>query len=289
MKLLKTLQKARKSGFAVGAFNVSTFAQIKAVARAVRKHRVPTILEMSPGEAEFLGIETLAVIVKNLRASQGLPIFLNLDHAQKIENIQRALTAGFDLVHFDGSELPLNENIIKTREVVRLAHEAGVLVEGEIDQAGKHSTVNPGEGRSILTDPGKAARFVSETGVDILACFFGNLHGVYNHELELDLDHFLKIERAVEEARASESPMFFSLHGGSGVRGEDVRGAVREGIVKVNINTELRLAWARALRESLDRNRGEIVPYRILPPVVDRILSVVESKIELLDGSTDRG
>ena len=317
MTLKETFQRAQSGGFALGAFNVSTLEQIRAIVAAVDALKSPVILEVSPGEAEFLGIETLAAVRDSLVANhvnspnpakekrQALrnfsepasgelagsfpsgSIFLNLDHARDLESIKRALEAGFDMVHFDGSELSFAENIERTREVVETAHREGALVEGEIDRAGGHSVLKSEIGDKVLTDPEKAAQFVSETGVDILACFFGNLHGVYGEELALDLGHLAKIKKSVESVPKSVQSVFFSMHGGSGVKEEDVREAVKGGIVKVNVNTELRLAWSEALRDSLAKNPEEIVPYKVLIPVVEQVQEVVENKIKLL-GFSDK-
>lgn len=271
--LREQFAKANQGGWAIGAFNVATLEPVKAVVAAGAKRKVPVILEMSPNEAEFLGVETLAALVATYRGEKRAPLFLNLDHAQDLEIIKLALTTGFDMVHFDGSSLPPEENIARTKEVVKLAHEQGALVEGEIDAAKGGSVVHVGVPEKILTSPEQAADFVTRTGVDLLAVFFGNLHGVYRGE-SLDLGHLEKIKQAVK--------CFLTLHGGSGLSGEDLRGAVQRGIVKVNINTELRLAWSESLRQSLVQNPEEIVPYRILPSVVEDITAVVEEKLGFL-------
>ncbi|MFW6109981.1 MAG: class II fructose-bisphosphate aldolase [Patescibacteria group bacterium] len=296
MSLRTTFKKYRKQSASLGAFNLSTVSQLKAAVAAACDLQTPLILELSPGEAGFFGIETLAGIRDSLveiRAEfcstvrigdADLPnIYLNLDHAESINTIKRALEAGFDMVHFDGSELPFEENIAKSKSVVEIARKYNALVEGEIDQAGGHSTVKSEVGKKVMTDPKKAADFVSKTGVDILACFFGNLHGVYSKELELDFNHFQKIKMSIESACPGRSRrVFFSLHGGSGVRAGDLSKAAGQGIAKMNFNTELRQAWASSLRESLAKKKGEIVPYKVLPPVIGSVREVVEEKLRLI-------
>lgn len=300
MKLKNVFNNALEQGYSLGAFNVSTLDQVKAILNAALEKRTPVILELSPGEAEFFGIEVLAGIrdgvvkdpaageiskeIANFTARQeGRPaIFLNLDHADDMDSIKRALEAGFDMVHFDGSELPFEENVAQTTRVVELARKYNALVEGEIDQAGGHSIVKEDEGQKVLTEPEKAAEFISRTGVDILACFFGNLHGVYSKELELDFSHFQEIQASVRSVSKSALSAFFSLHGGSGVKASDLSKAAKSGIVKVNFNTELRQAWANSLRESLAADTEQIVPYKVLPPVIEAVQDVVEGKIKLL-------
>ncbi len=275
MHLRNFLQEARQEHFALGAFNISTLEQFKAII-GLCGTKLPIIVEMSSGEAQFFGIENLASLVLYYRQEGGYPLFLNLDHARKLSEIERALQCGFDLVHFDGSHLSLEENILQTKRVVELARDYDALVEGELDQAGGHSTVKPGVGEPILTNPEQAAHFVSETNVDLLACFFGNLHGMYGKELRLNFEHLQQLSTKLD--------CFISMHGGSGVRAEDVREAASAAVVKVNVNTELRLAWSEALRESLASNPEEIVPYKVLPPVVEKIQNVVERKLALLNG-----
>jgi len=280
MTLAETFQKVQEERGALGAFNVSTLAQVKAIVAAARALEASVILEMSPGEADFLGIDLLAKIREGLAEGSPAPLFLNLDHARDVGNIEKALAAGFDMVHFDGSDLPLEENIARTKEVVALAHEKGALAEGEIDQAGGHSVLRSGAGEKVLTDPAEARRFVAETGVDVLAAFCGNLHGVYEQPLALDLDHLARVKEA--------AGCYLSLHGGSGVKEGDLQAAAAQGISKVNVNTELRLAWSQALRKALIDNPEEIVPYKVLAPVVDAVRQVVERKVELLGGGEAR-
>ncbi len=273
MELRETLQILKKKGAALGAFNVSTLEHFKAVLGA-SEPRIPVILEMSPGEASFFGIQNLSSLVSYYRQELDRPIFLNLDHARDISDIEEALKSGFDMVHFDGSHLSWEENVLQTKKVVEMAKDYHALVEGEIDQAGGHSVVKAGGGLVVLTDPQEAAKFVAETGIDILACFFGNLHGVYNRELRLDFGHL--------DGLSSRLNCFISMHGGSGVRAADVRRAAKKDVVKMNVSTELRVAWAKAIRKSLVDDREEIVPYKILPPVIDAVQSVVADKIDLL-------
>jgi len=284
MNLRKIFEKAQAEKFALGAFNVSTLEHVKAVLAAAKKKNAPVMLELSPGEASFFGVELLGVIRDSFSKVEDQPqIYLNLDHARDVSSVERALEVGFDMVHFDGSDLPFQENIRITKAVVEKAHEIGTLVEGEFDKAGGHSTVKVTKGSVVLTDPQRAAEFVSKTGVDLLACFFGNLHGVYSRELELNFSHFKKVEEAVCGACSGlDHEVFFSLHGGSGVKALDLSNAAKKIIVKMNFNTELRQAWASSLRESLNAEPEQIVPYKLLPPVVDAVGSIIESKIDLL-------
>ncbi|MFH1295160.1 MAG: class II fructose-bisphosphate aldolase, partial [bacterium] len=133
MNALTVLQKAQAEKYAVGAFNVCNLESLKAVLQAAQNLRSPIILEASNGEANYMGFEELVALVKLGRAKTGLPIILNLDHGKDFAACQKAIEAGFDYVHIDGSKLPLAENIAVTKEVVKLAHAKEVLVEGEMD------------------------------------------------------------------------------------------------------------------------------------------------------------
>ena len=276
------LNKAKTGHFALGAFNADTFETMKAVAKAAAVKKSPVILEISAGEEKFLGMQNVLAVKNNLAKEYQIPIFLNLDHADDLDTILNAIELGFDLVHFDGGKLPLEENIRIAKEVVDSAHGKEVLVEGEIDHFPGSSELHNEEKASdftkIFTDPEKAAQFVKETGVDIFAAFIGNMHGVYNEEVRLDLDRLEKITAAVPET-------FLSLHGGSGTYQDDVKRAIAAGIGKVNINTELRLKYRETLENVLKGNPDEVKMDKIFTPVIEAVEGVVEDKIDLL-GST---
>jgi len=180
--------------------------------------------------------------------------------------------------------LPYEENVKITKAVVEQAHQKGVLVEGEIDKILGNSTPHQEEAESVqasgnYTDPEKAADFVKQTGVDILAAFVGNLHGTYPQPPRLDLER-LKII-------AEKLPCFLSLHGGSGLVEEDIKKAVTIGrVVKVNVNTELRIAYKETL-ENVLKGSEEVAIYKIMPPVMAAVQKVVEEKIQLF-GSTNK-
>jgi fructose-bisphosphate aldolase class II len=265
MKLVDVLTKAKAEKFAVGAFNIGGLDTLKAVAEAAGNLGAPVIVEVSPGEQRYLGLQNFSSLVSNTKEEYGGEIFLNLDHGADMEIIKTAIELGFDMVHFDGSSLPLEENIRLCQEVVAAAHGKGVLVEGEMDPIGQR-----------LTDPQAARSFTEKTGVDILAVSVGNKHGMEGEE-KLDLERLREINTALPES-------FFSLHGGSGVAPEDLAAAIPLGIVKINVNTELRLAYRETLENVLRGDPEEIAMYKLLPPVIEAVEKVVEAKI-LMFGS----
>lgn len=279
MKALEILQKAKKEGYAIGAFNVSSIETLKAVSQAAQKLKSPIILEASDGEVNYIGIKELVALVKIYRLDTGLPIILNLDHGKDFETCKKAIEAGFDYVHIDTSKLPLEKNVAIAKEVVKLAHAHGVMVEGEMDHiegsSEDHTREDPTkyQNSGMYTDPQKAVDFVKRTGIDVFASFIGNLHGIYANEIRLNLDLLDKIQKALPET-------FLSLHGGSGISEDDVRQAVKSNIVKVNVNSELRIAYKMSLQESLNSS-NELAIYKLTPPAIKAVQDVVEHKIQL--------
>lgn len=281
--LIDYLKKAKVNNFALGAFNAGGLESLRAIAGAAKKLESPVIVEVSPGEEKYLGLQNFVSLVSNLKEQYSIQMFLNLDHGEDINIITNAIELGFDLVHFDGSKLPLEENIRLCQEVVTMAHSKGVLVEGEIDHipgsSEKHPTSPEGlRGASAFTDSKKAREFVEKTGVDILAVFIGNAHGVFTEEEKLNIEKLREINLALPQT-------FFSLHGGSGVAPEDVAEALKYGIIKVNVNTEMRVAYRETLENVLRGDPEEVAMYKLLPPVIEAVEKIVEEKI-LLFGSS---
>lgn len=280
------LEKARKEGYALGAFNAGDLEIVKGVIQAGMEQASPLIVETSPGETKFFGPRNFDCVIENFKKETGLPILANLDHALGLEEAQEGVEAGFDLIHFDGSELPYEENVKITKMVVDQAHQKGLLVEGEIDKILGTSKPHPTEKAESLqasgsyTDPDKAAEFVSRTGVDLLAVFVGNLHGTYQEPPKLDLERLKKI---------AALPCFLSLHGGSGLLEEDVKKAIQVGrVVKINVNTELRVVYRETL-ENVLKGSEEVAIYKIMPPVIAAVQKVVEEKIQLFGSANKAG
>ncbi|MCL5093639.1 MAG: class II fructose-bisphosphate aldolase [Patescibacteria group bacterium] len=278
----KILEEALRGGYAVGAFNTSTLEATKAIINAAAKLASPVIIETSEGEFNFLDSNIIFDQVKDLSDEYGVTVALHLDHGKSLETVKKAVEARYTSVHIDASNLSYQENIELTQKVAEFAHKKNISVEGELGHISgsseKHSEkieIN----LSNLTDPGLAKEFVKETGIDILAVSIGNIHGVYTNPPELDLGRLERISKV-------KIPL--SLHGGSGIPENQIKMAVKLGIAKVNVNTELRMAYAGELREELKAHPKEIVPYKILPEVIEEIEKVVENKIKLF-GSEGKG
>ena len=284
-QLRNVLEKAQNNGTALGHFNVSDWVLLKAVFASAQELQVPVIVGASEGERAFLGVAQIAALVKSLREEEGFPIFLNADHTHSLDSALAAAKAGFDSVVYDLSALPFEENVKQTKQAVEALKSINpsILVEGEIGNIGTGSEIHeslPDRSKELST-PEEARQFVEATGVDVLAPAVGNSHGMLQAMVEGNVKKRLDLERIREIKRASGS--FLTLHGGSGTEDGDLRGAIVAGINIIHINTELRVAWRQSLEESLAREPNVVVPYKILPPVIDSVKRVVSSRLRLFN------
>lgn len=291
MKSLKEyLHDAEAKKTAIGHFNISDLAGLKAIAETAKELNLPVLIGLSEGEREFVGVKVAVALILALRA-EGLPIFLNADHTHSLEKIEEAVRAGFDAVLFDGSKLSLEENIVQTKKAVELARSINpnIFVEGELGYIGSASAilkVAP-EGAALtpesFTKPEEAARFVKETGVDALAPAVGNMHGLLESMVGGGVKKRLDIER-IAEIKQTTAGAFLVLHGGSGTEDGDFVSAIGMGINIVHINTEIRLAWRRGVEEALKTKPAEVAPYKLLPDAVSAIKAIVKDRLELFSG-----
>ncbi|MGA9667586.1 MAG: class II fructose-bisphosphate aldolase [Terracidiphilus sp.] len=284
--LRSVLTRLEKEGAALGHFNVAEFVLLKAVVAAATETGLPVLIGASEGEREFFGARKLAALVRTQREETGLPAFLNADHTHSLKKALEAANAGFDSVGVDFSALPFDQNVASTREAVEAikAINPAILAEGEIGNIGTGSEIHEtAQGdRNTLTTPEEARQFVEATGVDILAPAVGNMHGMLKSMVQGKAKKRLDIERIAQVKQGAG--VFLTLHGGSGTDDGDFRKAIAAGINIIHINTELRVAWTRSLGESLARDPNEVVPYKILRPVVDSVKQVVSSRLKLFHG-----
>ena len=304
--------RAQQEGFAIGAFNVDNLEIMNAICLAGRAKKSPIMLEFSQGEVGYFGLENIVDLVANAREKYKIPILLNLDHAKEVEDCEAAINYssdshsgeqsdsridsgqarlaakrvrmtsdfGFDDIHFDGSELAFEENVESTKRVVEAAHAKGILVEGEIDKLSGSSEAHQEEVdlevlKKSYTDPLRAKKFVEATGVDIFAAVFGNVHGTFPNQPDLDFELLKKIRQALPNT-------FLSLHGGSGIAADQVKEAISVAkIVKVNVNTELRQAFKDALAQKMSEDSISYAYYKMAPDIESAVAAVVEGKIEV--------
>ena len=283
--LRDVLTRLEKQGAALGHFNVADHVLLKAVVAAAAETKLPVFVGASEGEREFFGARQLAALVKSLRQESEVPIFLNADHTHSLAKAMEAANAGFDAVGVDFSALPFEENVARTKETVQAikAANAAILAEGEIGNIGTGSEIHEtAQGDRKLSTPEEARQFVEATGVDILAPAVGNMHGMLMSMVQGKAKKHLDLERIAQIKQAAG--IFLTLHGGSGTDDEHFRKAIAAGINIIHINTELRVAWRTSLGGSLARDPNEVVPYKILRPVVDSVKQVVSLRLKLFHG-----
>lgn len=277
MKAKKYLEKAKKKGFGIGAFNAANLESMKAVAAAASKLQSPVIIEFSPGEVEHMGVDQAVALGRAFEKQYSVPIILNLDHGTDPEKIIQAIDAGFDYVHFDGGKVPFDEALKIGKMLADYAHKKGVMIEGEIDHiegsSADHTDSIPEVDSKLYTDPNQAKEFIEKTGFDVFASFVGNLHGIYAESKNLNLDLLKKIQETLPNT-------YLSLHGGSGIVEEDVKKAIGIGIVKINVNSEIRIAFKMVLQEVLN-NSNEIAAYKFMQKPIEEMQKVVEQKIKM--------
>lgn len=291
------MKAARAGGYAVGAFNINNMEFLQAITGAAEELRSPVIIAVSEGALKYAGFTNLVSMVRLAAEERRVPVSLHLDHGKDMAVIERCIDGGFTSVMIDGSGFPFEENIAVTKKVVDRAKPKGVSVEGELGKlAGIEDNVSVEEREASLTDPAQAEEFVKRTGVDALAIAVGTSHGAYKFKGE----PVLALERI--SAIAGRVPCLIVLHGASGVKQENVaianqfgaklKGAkgvpdaaiveaVRRGISKVNIDTDMRIAFTAFVRKAMAEKPEEIDPRKVLGPGRDAIAQVVREKIKL--------
>ncbi|KKU88340.1 MAG: Ketose-bisphosphate aldolase, class-II [Candidatus Wolfebacteria bacterium GW2011_GWA2_47_9b] len=280
MNLKEVIKKARAEKKAVGHFNISDIAALRAIVRASGKLKMPVIIGTSEGEADFIDIEVAVAMVKDMREETGQDIFLNADHFHSLEKIEEAVRAGYDSVIFDAAKLSLQENIQKTREVVDKIKgiRPDVLIEGEVGYIGESSKMLDKLPEGIaMCSVEDIQKYVSATGVDLVAPAVGNVHGM----LKESDNPRLNIGLIGDIARGVDVPLV--LHGGSGISDDDFRAAIAAGIAVVHINTEIRVAWREGMARGLG-NHGEVAPYKIFPSAEEAVYEVVSRRLKLFGG-----
>jgi fructose-bisphosphate aldolase class II len=281
-----TFDRARAEHFALGAFNLDNQETLIAVAKAAANKKAPVLVEVSKGEADALGLDNVRDLVENYKAEYGIEMYINLDHSPTVEDAIAGIEAGFECIHIDISQAnhdATDEEIIaKTRQVVEAAKLTGALVEAEPHYFGGSSNVhtediNYDEIRKTFSTPEGAKAFVDATGIDTYAAAIGNLHGHYPVPKVLDLELLARIRDAIQ--------CNISLHGGSDTPGHYFIEAVKIGVTKVNINSDMRMAYRDTLEKVLAENKSEYAVVKLMGDVISAVQVVVESKIDTFASS----
>ena len=293
---LQILKKARERHYAVPAMNINNLEALKAITQAAVKMRSPIIVQTSEGAIEYAGMDYLVAMAR-VAAKSPIPMALHLDHGKDLKTIKQAIQSGYTSVMFDGSSLSVKDNIAKTKQVVAWARAKKVSVEAEIGAiAGIEDFVSVAEKDAHLTNPKQAADFVKQTGCGSLAVAIGTAHGAFKFKGETHLD----IERLKKIAKLVKVPIV--LHGASGVmedvvklaeyhgaklgkaRGvldEDIKLAIKFGVSKINIDTDLRLGFTAGVREAVDQMATVIDPRKLLEPAIILMREIAMRKMML--------
>ena len=288
LKARHLMLRTRQQHFAVGAFNIDNQETLIAVCRAAQKKQAPVLVEVSDGEVKAIGLDNIRDMVDNYKEQYGIEIYINLDHTPSVDAAKRGVDAGFEFIHIDVSQADheaSDEKIIKaTKEVVDYAKFTGALVESEPHYFAGGSNlfkkkINYKEIRKTFSTPKGAEKFCDSTGIDTFAAAIGNLHGKYNVPKELDLELLQKIRDAID--------CNISLHGGSGTPGHYFEEAAKIGVSKVNINSDMRIAFRTTLEKVLKENPDQYAVVKLMPEVYEAVQKVVESKIDMF-GSTGK-
>lgn len=271
---LQLLTKAEAGGYAVGAFNCNNMEIVQAIISAAEAEHSPVIIQASQGAIKYAGLGYITSLVREAALFSKVPVALHLDHGTDFQQVINCLRSGFTSVMFDGSHLPLEENIKITSKVVEVAHAVGVSVEGELGRLrGIEDEISVSERDAFFTDPNEAVTFVRETGIDALAPSIGTAHGRYRGKPDLDFQRLKKIREL------TGVPLV--LHGSSGIPGEDIRKAIELGVRKVNIDTDIREAFVDEIRRVLALDQEEIDPRKVLGPARMKATEVIREKIRL--------
>jgi len=291
---------ARRGGYAIGAFNVNNLEAVLAVAEAATEEKSPAIVAVTPSAIKYAGMLYISKIARTAAETSPIPLSLHLDHGEDFETASKCVSAGFTSVMIDGSRLKFEENIALTKRVTEIAHPKGVSVEAELGRlAGvEESTVE--EKDAILTDPKVAKEFIERTDVDALAVAIGTSHGAYKFKTEpkLDFERLKLISKQISQPLvlhgASSVPSWIiekaskygaELGGAKGIPEEHIRKAISLGIAKINIDTDLRLAFTATVREVLANSPKEFDPRKILGPAKDAMKQVIKGKMQLFGSS----
>lgn len=268
------LKKAKANAYAVPQFNINNLEWTRYVLETCEENKSPVILGVSEGAAKYMGgYKTVYNLVMGLidDLSITVSVALHLDHGQSADTCKKAIDAGFSSVMIDGSSFPIEENIKITNEVVLYAHQRDVTVEAEVGHiGGSEDNVSADVAYANLED---CIKLVKETNIDLFAPALGSVHGLYKGEAKIDLDKMKIINDMIDV------PLV--LHGGTGINDETITNAIATGICKVNINTELQVSWAQAVRKFLSSDSLTYDPRKIIGSGKEALKESVITKIML--------
>ena len=272
----KMIQEAWENGYAIGAFTAHNLETIKAVLLAAEEEQSPIMIQIGQKAINEMGMKPLRDAIDSLIQHHeiSVPICIHLDHSRKFEQCMEAATRNFQSLMFDGSALPFEDNIRITKAVVEVAHALGLGAEGEIGKiGGTEDDITVDEKDAMITTVEEALDFSERTGVDYLAVSIGTAHGVYKTTPELKFDRLTEIKEAVKKP--------IVLHGGSGVPDDQVTEAVKRGVAKINVDTELRQGFIKGVQGHWDNKRDDFILADVMNTGIASMKEVVQHKIRL--------
>ena len=272
------LQKAKAGHYAVGQFNINNLEWTKAILLTAQENNSPVILGVSEGAGKYMGgYDAVVGMVNGLIKDQNItvPVALHLDHGS-YEHCYKCIEAGFSYVMFDGSHYPIEENVAKTTELVKAAHDKGISIEAEVGSIGGEEDGVIGMGE--CADP-KECKAIADLGVDFLAAGIGNIHGKYPANWK-----GLSFE-TLDAVQQLTGDLPLVLHGGTGIPTDMIKKAISLGVAKINVNTECQLSFADATRKYIEAGKDlegkGFDPRKLLKPGTDAIMATVKEKMEL--------
>ncbi len=285
-KARETMTRARAEHFALGAFNIDNQETLIAIMRAAKAKNAPLLVEVSQGEVDALGLENVRDMVDNYKDEYDVEVYINLDHSPTIAGAIAGIEAGYEFIHIDISQArhdATHDDIVaETRQIVDYARLTGAIVESEPHYFGGSSNLHTEkidykEIKKTFSTPENARAFVEATGVDTFAAAIGNLHGKYPVPKMLDIELLRQIRGAVD--------CNISLHGGSGTPGHYFVDSVKIGVSKININSDMRVAYRDTLVKVLEDNPTEYAVVKIMNHVIDAVQAVVEEKLDMFNSA----
>lgn len=296
-------KKAYKGNYAIGAFNINNMEIIQGIVDGAKAQKSPVILQVSPSAMKYVRPAYIKAMIDAAVADSGVDIALHLDHGKDFDTIKLAIETGFTSVMFDGSHLDYEENVAKTKEVVKYAHARGVVVEAELGVlAGVEDEVS--SDKNIYTDPDQAVDFVNRTGVDSLAIAIGTSHGAYKFsgEAKLRFDILEEVQNKlpgfpiVLHGASAVEPKYVQMcneyggdiKGAKGIPTDMLRKATSMAVCKINMDTDLRLTMTGTIRKILGENPKEFDPRKYCGPARENIQKLVEDKIVNVLGSSNK-
>jgi fructose-bisphosphate aldolase class II len=274
----KLLKEAKDGQYAIAAFNFNGLEDLQGLLMASEETGIPFLAMATEGAIKYAGVEYLAAIAYTAAHTRTVPFSLNLDHGQQFEVAMQCIRHGFTTVMIDGSKLPYEENIALTRKVVEVAHTAGVPVEGELGRiGGAEDEIKVHEHEAFLTDPDLAVDFVQRTGIDIFAPAIGTAHGFYKGTPNLDFAR-------LEAIQAHLPNTYLALHGGTGLTDEQFKQAIKLGITKINIGTDIKNTFTSTLRRMLQERPNDFDTRKSMSAARDAVKELAKRYLRLFRG-----